>query len=114
MALWKPSKKRSGTIIMIKLLETLLKDKRVQIKDGTFLECAEQINLKLYHKSGYSVVEFGSPGVYLKIENIGLKLLSVNRPRVNRLILGPQTVKLVLDKFMDFEFKRSELEAMMK
>jgi hypothetical protein len=107
-------RKRENKIIMLQLLEKLFKEKSVEIRPGTFLECAESASLQIYHKNGCTVIAFGSPGVYLRIKNIGLKLLSINRPRVDKVIIGPKSVKVVLDKFMDFEFDRKEIEGMMK
>lgn len=91
-------------------LETLIKDKKVEIQDGVFLTCEKQtIKPNLYFKDNNIVIEFEAPFIYLHIEKIGIKkLLNIVNPRIESITIKEKSFDIKLSTLGVWEFARGD------
>lgn len=92
----------------IETLETLLKEKKVELQEGVFLCCDKQlIHLDIFLKEGNIVVEFNAPFTYLLVTKLGVKqLLNLVSPRVESVTITPKSYIVKLSTLGSWEIER--------
>lgn len=83
--------------------------KNLEIKEGVFLTCSEQINISVYAKGEEVHIDFGAPYVFLHITGLGpITLFTKVRPRVLGVLITKDTITLKLKGFPDFTVERED------
>lgn len=92
----------------LKTLETLVKEKKVEIQDGVFLTCENQeIKIHMYLKDGNVRIDFEAPFICLHVEKLGpKKLLNLVNPRVEYIIIKEKSFDVKLSSLGNWEFDR--------
>ena len=101
-------RKKFSMNFSLETLETLLKDRKVEVQEGVFVCCDKQlIHLDMYLKNGSVVIEFAAPFTYLHVEKLGpKKLLNLVKPRVESLTITPTSYLVKLSSLGEWEFER--------
>ena len=91
----------------LKEFEQFIKTKELEISDGVFLVCKEEVRLVIYAKDDTVIVEFEAPFAYLLVKKIGPKrLLNVLEPKVKQICIKESSIVIQLSNFPDFEIER--------
>lgn len=94
----------------VSLLETLVKDRSVEIADGIQLKCGEEINVSIFAKDDEVVIKFGSPAVQVHVTRMGpLRLLNIVRPTVKSLTIAKKSYRISVDNAPDIEVARESI-----
>jgi hypothetical protein len=97
------------TTSKLELLETLIKEKEVEIADGVLLKCGDEVNITLFRSGDEVVLKFGSPAVQVFITKMGpVKLINALRPTLESITIG-DTIKVSVDNAPDIEISREGL-----
>lgn len=91
--------------------EELIQEGKTEVSDGVWLLSGEQVSIRIYKERESTIVEFLAPFPYIHITKLGLmRLANMVKPRIQKVIIGPKTIKLEVDGLPDFEIERSQLE----
>jgi len=95
----------------LKLLEELLKNKKVEIQPGVFICCDEGvIKPTILLKGGDLVIQFDAPFTYLHVEKLGpKKLLNLVKPRIESVRFTEKSILAKLSSLGEWEFERNNL-----
>lgn len=82
-------------------LEELLEKKELVLEKGAKLVCGDKVCPIIWREDGMIVIDLESPFVYLVIEELGgINIIDIKR-RLNKILIRPKTITLVIDGFPD-------------
>lgn len=85
----------------------LLTEKKLEVAEGVFLHCSDEINMKVYEKDGNVIIEFSAPFAYVHVESFGPKrLLNLVKPRVEYVKLTPKSRVIKLSSLPEIEVEK--------
>lgn len=89
-------------------IETLIKEKKVEIQEGVFLTCdSQEIKPHMFLKDGEIRIDFDAPFVYLHVEKLGpKKLINLVNPRIEYIIIKEKSFDVKLSSLGNWEFDR--------
>lgn len=94
----------------VSMLETLVKERSVEISDGIELKCGEEINISIFEKGDEVVIKFGSPVVQVHVTKMGpVRLLNIVRPTVESVTITERSYKISIDNGPDMEVARGSI-----
>ena len=94
-------------IDLVKTLVTLSKEQSVEIHDGIFLKCSEQINFSIYTKNDEVVIDIGSPNVYIVATKFGKAVITkFMKPIVDKIVITDTKYRIEAKPFGSIEIDR--------
>lgn len=94
---------------MIDRLITLVKDSKLEISDGIWLNIGEQISVKIFQQRDDVMINFDAPFPYIHVTKLGImKLANLVKPRVTGIAITPRVIRLEMDGLPSFEVDRNE------
>lgn len=93
----------------LKDFEKLIKEKELEVSDGVYIICKEEIKLSIFEDDGAVVIKFDAPFPYLLVKKLGPKqLLNLVEPKIESIRIREESINIGLSSFPDFEIKRDD------
>ena len=95
----------------LKEFETLIKLKELEVSDGVYVICKEELKLSIFEDKGAVVIKFDAPFPYLLVKKLGPKqLMNLVEPKIESVLIKDKSITISLSNFPDFEIKREDDE----
>lgn len=93
----------------LKDFETLVKTRELEVEDGVFIHCGEEIKLSIFHnkENDSVIIKFDAPFAYLRVKKLGPKrLVNLLDPKIELVEIKEKSIRIELSNFPDFEIER--------
>ena len=94
-------------IDVVEMLVTLSKEQSVEIHEGIFLKCSDQINFSIYTKNDEVIIDIGSPNVYIVAKRLGGAIVTkFMKPIVDKIVITDKVYRIEAKPFGHIEIDR--------
>ena len=94
-------------IDVVEMLTTLSKERSVEVQEGVFLKCSDRINFCIYSENNETIIDIGSPNVYIVATKFGKAIVTkFMKPVVDKIIITDTKYRIEAKPFGNIEFDR--------